>query len=943
MKRLNLVLALTTATLMSSSAHGFSAWNDSNRPELFEFNYERKLGQLPKSGMLTVRPWSGNYWATYTGGIAFRWNKALKVEEKQDRYGWDIPNYDNLSAASVPLKYMSPSEKYDIFLGNKDFPLTNYERKRTNIMKTVKGSSEYDASFKIATWEGLCHAWAPATINYDNLGPVTMTNKDGIKVEFGASDVKALLTYHLHLNKSPKTNFLGSRCNLDFKELKKQKDAGTISAAEYDSKINSSECKDTNAGSFHIVLANQIGKMDQGFIVDMTRDAEVWNQAVYSYNYKELSRKSGATAGAAAGTVEEVTIETKMTYIVEVYQRWDSEITEQSLKTATFNYRIELNNAGEIIGGEWLTDARPDFIWKSTNAEFKGYFGQLKEIYEASVSSAKTEARRIAEEKERLEALAKKRAIEEKVENDRINAEESAELSNANSSAELWVKIKFASLHLKREITHLHNQLVHDFSDEMTSEASAAINAAKAMMDVANTLYTSVKSGNRNSNETIDLINNLVEKTNTLSSVTNNVQLTGHQIDDFNRLVGHVNRLIKTVQRNAVGTAFSSNSYPHGVDGGNVLDTEEEARRLEEERLAAEEAARLEEERRAAETEATRLEEERLAAEEEARRLEEERNNASAGEAARLEEARLAAEAEATRLEEERRAAEEEARRLEDEINNADEEARRLEEERRAAESEAAREEARHAAEEARLEEERRREEAADRRDEERRSAEARRREEDRRREEARLEEERRLENEREARDLEREMSGMPFGRKVNRIVKGMNKLSEKIVNRLKNRMNRADLSATDKKLLSTMRRFQKNLTNLDRAVDARDSRASSSHDLYRKVTNSLGDVLDLFSGFRRMNRKFEKSLTRLERLGSRLKDVYRGGNTVSRPTRPSRNVAPGRRPTRPSRNVAPGRRPTRPSRNVAPRRRTTRRSTGRTTGRSTRRRTERR
>ncbi|MDR1906398.1 MAG: hypothetical protein LBQ27_05785, partial [Clostridiales bacterium] len=106
---------------------------------------------------------------------------------------------------------------------------------------------------------------------------------------------------------------------------------------------------------------------------------------------------------------------------------------------------------------------------------------------------------------------------------------------------------------------------------------------------------------------------------------------------------------------------------------------EEEARRLEEERLAEEEAKRLEEER-LAEEEAKRLEEERLA-EEEAKRLEEER--LAEEEARRLEEEeRLREEqeaAEAAAYDEERRIAEEnriiEERRIEEERSRAEQEA----------------------------------------------------------------------------------------------------------------------------------------------------------------------------------------------------------------------------------------------------------------------------
>ena len=204
---LKLTLTILTLTIVSN-AFGFSAWNSSNRPELFEDSYERSFEQLPAKGQLSKRPWSGNYWATYTGGINYRWNKNLKVSEKHERYSYEIPNYDDLDSAGVPVKYMSPAEKFDIFIGKKSFDLVKYERSRTKVMKTVEGSEEHEKSFEIPTWEGLCHAWAPATLVYDNIGPVTLTNIDGIEVQFGSSDVKALLTYHLHMNRAQRPSSL---------------------------------------------------------------------------------------------------------------------------------------------------------------------------------------------------------------------------------------------------------------------------------------------------------------------------------------------------------------------------------------------------------------------------------------------------------------------------------------------------------------------------------------------------------------------------------------------------------------------------------------------------------------------------------------------------------------------------------------------------------------
>ena len=131
-----------------------------------------------------------DYRATYKGGITYRWNDKDVEEEK--RFSYEI--IKEFKDLKEDIKKLSPAEKYDLFLGRSEFPLTNYERKRTNILKTIEGHESYDKDFKIPTWEGLCHSWAPATILYSNPEPVTMVGKKGHKIEFGSSDIKA---YHL--------------------------------------------------------------------------------------------------------------------------------------------------------------------------------------------------------------------------------------------------------------------------------------------------------------------------------------------------------------------------------------------------------------------------------------------------------------------------------------------------------------------------------------------------------------------------------------------------------------------------------------------------------------------------------------------------------------------------------------------------------------------------
>jgi len=389
------LLAMTLFMAMNSQASVIKeAWNNSNNPDrmqvtrnnrnfrIGQYNYVKTFSDLPLEGQLETRPWSGDYWPTHKGGITYRWNER---SWGSDAYGYELlesKDVSNLESTST----LSPAEKFDLFLGRYEFPLTKYERSRTKIMKTIESSDEYDSDFEIPSWEGLCHAWAPATMAFQNPGPVTLTNESGLEIEFGASDVKALLTYFLHYDKSSSSFFLGGRCNVNFEDLDQELNNGEITQEEYDRKKESMKCRDTNAGAFHMVLTNQIALLNEGFVADVTRDFEVWNQPIHGYESVILSEISGKSEGAAPGTVREVELQTTMNYTTEINQSYSQVIPSYSSNASKYyHYRIELNDKDEIIGGEWLEDNRPDFLWKQTIPEFTGFFAPLKEIYEESI------------------------------------------------------------------------------------------------------------------------------------------------------------------------------------------------------------------------------------------------------------------------------------------------------------------------------------------------------------------------------------------------------------------------------------------------------------------------------------------------------------------------------------------------------------------------------
>ena len=362
-----------------------SEWDRANAPErigLKSSSYQPNLAKLPNTGRLATRPWSGSYWPTFQGGITYRWNHSSR--SLKARIFYPIIAMEELKDPDE-IRLLSPAEKYDLLIARPDYPVTNFERNRTEILRT---RSEPD--FKIPRWEGLCHAWAPATHLFDNPAPVTMTNPEGIEIPFGSSDVKALLTYFLHVE-DEMTFFVSRRCNIKDEELRQQLRRGEINSAEYLRQMESARCEGVNAGAFHIILANMIGLQQKAFIADVTRDYEVWNQAVHAYETAPVQQSRDIHPDAAPGTTREILMKTRMFYTVEIHTSWKRVETKNSESYLDYAYWLELDRYDNIIGGRWESHERPDFIWSQAKPEFNGIWTHLADLYKASVADLNQE------------------------------------------------------------------------------------------------------------------------------------------------------------------------------------------------------------------------------------------------------------------------------------------------------------------------------------------------------------------------------------------------------------------------------------------------------------------------------------------------------------------------------------------------------------------------
>jgi hypothetical protein len=248
------------------------------------------------------------------------------------------------------LNGLSPAEKYDILAGNYGYTLTRGELGRT--------------SPSHAAWWGLCHGWAQASYLFREPRSIVVANADGIQIPFASSDIKALLTYFQQYRRpNSSINFLGLRCN-----------SGQPGVSR--------ECRDVNAGSFHIILTNLIGRNRQVVVGDLYNGDQVWNYPIFEYQSRVTSENTPRYPSAAPGTVQIKTFVTQIRHASLVRPESRPHGMNPSVTaTKTFSYTVELNAAGQIIGGEWISRDRPDFLWRQTAPAFNGYFTHLGRLY----------------------------------------------------------------------------------------------------------------------------------------------------------------------------------------------------------------------------------------------------------------------------------------------------------------------------------------------------------------------------------------------------------------------------------------------------------------------------------------------------------------------------------------------------------------------------------
>ena len=176
---------------------------------------------------------------------------------KQPWSSWWYPKIDRDFTKPIHAGQTAILEKYDIFARTKGTPKSAH-------------AWELSRDKDVATWEGLCDAWAIASISdMEPVRPVTVkvprSNGKTEDVEFSIYDLKGLLLKLYEATDESQFLYYG------------EKFLGNSKGWIY---------PDLFADEFHRLIVSYIGKKKQPLLMDHDAGVEVWTVPIFKANYK---------------------------------------------------------------------------------------------------------------------------------------------------------------------------------------------------------------------------------------------------------------------------------------------------------------------------------------------------------------------------------------------------------------------------------------------------------------------------------------------------------------------------------------------------------------------------------------------------------------------------------------------------------------------------------
>lgn len=322
---------------------------------------------------LAQTAWSDWYWPISVGQLGYRYASSkldhyLQGVDLDDENSWPTLNTYHLETniSEESIDDISPSEKYDLLVGDSAFSLTKSQWRVGQLYQESEG--------EVQSWMGICHGWAAAAFMLPRpTKSITLLSRNKEhELKFRPADLKALGSL-LYANGRFKNNFVGTRCNIKDPEV------------DENNRVKDPKCLDSNPGTWHQVIVSLLGHAKETFVMDATYDAEVWNHPVrgYHFNYfNPQTLKVGQSLKESLIKVDDfkedifkelrskdayylLGIEMEVSYLVETMpQMRDYDSSDfDALSYVTYSYDLELDKDFNIIGGEWYQLKHPDFLW----------------------------------------------------------------------------------------------------------------------------------------------------------------------------------------------------------------------------------------------------------------------------------------------------------------------------------------------------------------------------------------------------------------------------------------------------------------------------------------------------------------------------------------------------------------------------------------------------
>jgi hypothetical protein len=360
-------------------------WSTADDPALFMRDMERNLEKLPMQGSASSIPWAGSYWPMAYDSINYRWDGA-----------------DSLSPAKKYEKAFGGSrveDRVSQYYGIVSQPSARVCTKDSQCNKSlveVCGKRAGESTGRcIPDWYGICDAWAAASILFPEPKHAVVMNG----VTFKVQDIKALISM---VSTKITTKFVSLRCESNDSTSGIRYDAYGRPAAQ--------ECRDSNPGTFHLILANYLGRQGKSVVEDRTFDYQVWNQPIRSYQVvgsRKVSAQEANRLVAGGGptrylfnpdAISFVHVQNNVSYILESTPETDGPLIgyiDTFTGSVVYEYILEINRKGAIIGGEWVGESKrnhPDFVWLPTGLSSAPVAGgairaeQIKALSDASIA-----------------------------------------------------------------------------------------------------------------------------------------------------------------------------------------------------------------------------------------------------------------------------------------------------------------------------------------------------------------------------------------------------------------------------------------------------------------------------------------------------------------------------------------------------------------------------